>query len=207
MVLALVILGSVTMLLPFLASAMIQTEMQLGSEGADVAELQKYYAAYGTLYPSGLITSYFGELTEAATQRFQINQGIVSSGTPDTTGYGRVGPRTAARINALMAVNTTLGDVWSPIISKETVVTTKNSATISWATSETAQSRVMYGKSWPFVYASAKSVRAGEYETAPRITLSNLEADTVYYYIRESIDAYGNITWTTKETFRTENSL
>ena len=39
-------------------------------------------------------TGYFGPLTEQAVQNYQSSHGIVSSGSPDTTGYGFVGPQT-----------------------------------------------------------------------------------------------------------------
>lgn len=49
----------------------------------------------------GQVTGYFGPLTERLVQAWQASQGIVSSGSPDTTGYGAVGPRT----RALLATN------------------------------------------------------------------------------------------------------
>ncbi|PIR18600.1 MAG: hypothetical protein COV48_06610, partial [Elusimicrobia bacterium CG11_big_fil_rev_8_21_14_0_20_64_6] len=47
-------------------------------------------------------TDYFGAMTENAVQRFQVKYGIVSSGAPQTTGYGVVGPKTMAKLNALL---------------------------------------------------------------------------------------------------------
>jgi peptidoglycan hydrolase-like protein with peptidoglycan-binding domain len=52
------------------------------------------------VYPEGKITGYYGALTQAAVQRFQAKNSIVSSGSPSTTGYGRVGSQTAAAIQA-----------------------------------------------------------------------------------------------------------
>jgi len=46
-------------------------------------------------------TSYFGPATEAALQRFQCATLQVCSGSADTTGYGAIGPRTRAALNAL----------------------------------------------------------------------------------------------------------
>ncbi|PIP73507.1 MAG: hypothetical protein COW88_01790 [Candidatus Lloydbacteria bacterium CG22_combo_CG10-13_8_21_14_all_47_15] len=43
-------------------------------------------------------TDYFGSLTEKAVQKFQAKYGVVSSGSPDTTGYGLVGPATRAKL-------------------------------------------------------------------------------------------------------------
>jgi len=84
------------------AHAAIQRQLDVGSTGADVIELQTYLAANAGTYPPNRITGNFDLLTQSAVQRFQSTQGIVSSGTPKTSGYGRVGPRTAQKLNALM---------------------------------------------------------------------------------------------------------
>jgi hypothetical protein len=63
---------------------------------------------------AGNDTGFFGKLTQAAVQGFQRSKALVSSGTPATTGYGVVGPKTRA---ALLACNATAvgtgGDVRS----------------------------------------------------------------------------------------------
>jgi len=61
-----------------------------------------YLAANTDFYPSGLITGNFDSSTQAATEKFQSAQGIISSGTSETTGYGRVGPQTLIRLNSLI---------------------------------------------------------------------------------------------------------
>lgn len=70
--------------------------LQLGASGADVSALQQFLASDPAVYPEGNVSGYFGSLTQAAVQRWQAKNGIVSSGSPSTTGYGLVGPRTAA---------------------------------------------------------------------------------------------------------------
>ena len=45
------------------------------------------------------ITGYYGSLTTRAVQLFQAKYGIISSGSPFTTGYGFVGPKTRAKLN------------------------------------------------------------------------------------------------------------
>ena len=72
-----------------------------GNSGADVSLLQQFLAQDSTIYPGALVTGYFGTLTERAVQRWQVQQGIVSSGSPVTTGYGLVGPRTRAAISTI----------------------------------------------------------------------------------------------------------
>lgn len=64
-----------------------------GSSGAEVTLLQKTLFTDGD-YPQDLVTGYYGSLTEAAVKAFQAKYGIVDYGSPETTGYGAVGPRT-----------------------------------------------------------------------------------------------------------------
>jgi hypothetical protein len=47
---------------------------------------------------SGNETEYFGNLTMKALQKFQAKYNIVSSGSPETTGYGALGPKTRAKL-------------------------------------------------------------------------------------------------------------
>ncbi|OGG73165.1 hypothetical protein A3A38_03505 [Candidatus Kaiserbacteria bacterium RIFCSPLOWO2_01_FULL_53_17] len=70
--------------------------LKLGSSGDDVSRLQQFLALDPSVYPEGLVTGYYGSLTEAAIKRFQCKNKIVCDGTPETTGYGVTGPRTAA---------------------------------------------------------------------------------------------------------------
>jgi hypothetical protein len=72
--------------------------------GGEVTELQKFLAEDPEVYPEGEITGYFGPLTEKAVQRWQARQGLVSSGAPDTTGYGVVGPQTRSTITRICPV-------------------------------------------------------------------------------------------------------
>lgn len=75
--------------------------LKLGSSGDDVTRLQQFLAQDTGVYPEGIVSGYYGSLTVAAVQRWQTKYNVVSSGTPDTTGYGIVGPRTAAAIALL----------------------------------------------------------------------------------------------------------
>ncbi|HEY4489282.1 MAG TPA: N-acetylmuramoyl-L-alanine amidase [Candidatus Paceibacterota bacterium] len=70
-----------------------------------VERLQKILAKDKTVYPEGLVTGYFGPATLRAVQAFQKKNSIVSSGTPETTGYGAVGPRTAKVLMTLCSMS------------------------------------------------------------------------------------------------------
>lgn len=75
--------------------------LKRGSRGSDIITLQEFLKKDSIIYPEGLVTGYFGTLTERAIQRFQKKYGIVSSGSPTTTGYGLVGPKTRTKLNTL----------------------------------------------------------------------------------------------------------
>ena len=68
------------------------------SRGGQVEALQQFLAQDKTIYPEGLITGYFGPLTERAVQRFQERYGVAKEGDE---GYGFFGPKTRAKMNSL----------------------------------------------------------------------------------------------------------
>jgi peptidoglycan hydrolase-like protein with peptidoglycan-binding domain len=71
-----------------------------GSTGVDVVALQNFLIAQNDL-SAGNNTGYFGVHTQAAVQAFQNSNAIVTSGTPVSTGYGVVGPRTRGVVNQI----------------------------------------------------------------------------------------------------------
>lgn len=94
--------GVVTVAVPAQAlSAVFTQTLTRGVRGEEVRQLQKLLAADKSLYPEGRITGYFGPATEQAIKRFQAKYGIVSSGTPTTTGYGLVGPKTREKLREI----------------------------------------------------------------------------------------------------------
>lgn len=65
--------------------------LSLGSQGEQVSVLQALLAANPSIYPQGLITGYFGPLTERAVKQYQAENGIEQ--------VGIVGPQTRAKLN------------------------------------------------------------------------------------------------------------
>ena len=76
-------------------------DLYFGIKSSSVSTLQSDLSTDSAIYPEKLVTGYFGSLTQKAIQRFQVKYGIVNSGTPSTTGYGRVGPKTRAKLNEI----------------------------------------------------------------------------------------------------------
>lgn len=63
--------------------------------GGEVTRLQQFLISQGHMR-TGLSFGYFGPATTKALQQWQAQHGIVSNGSPQTTGWGRLGPKTAA---------------------------------------------------------------------------------------------------------------
>lgn len=78
--------------------------LRSGTVGTDVKTLQRLLNKVGIIIAQsgdgspGRETERFGALTEKAVQKFQMKYGIVSSGTPSTTGYGAFGAKTRAKL-------------------------------------------------------------------------------------------------------------
>ncbi len=166
-----------------------------------MTSLQTFLALTSAYYPEGIISGYFGNLSASAVTRFQTANGL--------SPVGRVGPQTLALINSQMGGGSTggtgtTGDISAPVIFPETVSAGSNSLTISWTTSEAARGRVMYGTVWPFLYATAPSVSTASYGSTANVTITGLQANSMYYYVRESIDGSGNVQWTTAKSVRTQ---
>jgi len=86
-------------------SPIFTASLKLGSSDADVKHLQKLLnsdpdtkVADSGFGSPGNETEYFGSLTEKAVQRFQCKYNIVCSGSPESIGYGYIGPKTRAKI-------------------------------------------------------------------------------------------------------------
>lgn len=72
----------------------ITKQLWIGLKNDDVELLQEFLATDPEIYPEGLITGYFGPLTQNAVKRFQKMTGIEQ--------VGRVGPKTTSKINELL---------------------------------------------------------------------------------------------------------
>jgi len=82
--------------------------LSFGTKHDEIKKLQEYLAQDKSIYPEGLVTGYYGLLTQSAIQKFQCKYNIVCEGTSETTGYGNVGPKTRAKLNELYPSQTYL---------------------------------------------------------------------------------------------------
>lgn len=199
-----------------LASAAITRSLDIGTSGSDVTELQTYLTTNPSMYPSGLITGYFGSLTQGGVQKFQTAQGIVSSGSPESTGYGRVGPQTMTRLNTLMGSSGggILSGEASPILSGLSVQAGQTSATFTFNTNVGTKGQAYYDvtpirfdeatgpRQLPYVSGMA-SLDEGGLQTNHSITVQNLQRNTTYYYLVRGVDGVGRMSMIWPSTFRT----
>lgn len=87
-------------------------DLGISSTGEEVKNLQLILNELG-YYPDAIFSGYFGSLSQAAVQKFQAARGVVSSGSPESTGYGFVGPATRRALNAIISGAETPGIVSS----------------------------------------------------------------------------------------------
>ena len=194
--------------------------LRKGMSGEDVKLLQEVLATDPEIYPEGLVTGYFGKLTEKAVKKFQKIAGIEQ--------VGLVGPKTLAKINELLqegagksgkvppglliapGIRKKLGfqpqplPDQAPIISDILATVSSSSAEITWLTDEEADSRVWYDILSPIVAGgSTSTVSSSDLVLNHRIALFELVPVTTYYYVVSSTDSLSNTTTSSQATFTT----
>lgn len=188
----------------------ITSQLDQGSQGENVTNLQIFLAANPSLYPEGKVTGYYGLLTYAAVVRFQNQYGIDP--------VGRVGPLTLQKINALIASGGWNGtaDISGPQFYSVGKSIGSNSVTFAWTTNENATAKVFYYTDWIKMnegdinsvgFGSLNGFTAtndGQLRTNQQVTLTGLQPNTLYHYVIVATDASGNVSvFDPNETFRT----
>jgi peptidoglycan hydrolase-like protein with peptidoglycan-binding domain len=195
-------------------AAAINRQLEVGMSGADVSVLQSFLAGDSTIYPQGLVTGYFGFLTKAAVSNFQSENGLPA--------VGRVGPATLPVLNLQIAAGgysgggSDAGNLYAeaPTITNVGVDESRESATISWKTQDSARGTVHYSTSrlglteadvGEHTVGVSGGTVAGEsgFRTAQSVDIDGLDPDTTYHYLVYATDANGNVSITWPSTFRT----
>lgn len=86
-----------------IVSPVFNATLKYGITSDEVKQLQELLAKDSEIYPEGIVSGWFGQLTRKAVQKFQAKYGIVSSGDENTTGYGLVGPKTQAKLQEVFS--------------------------------------------------------------------------------------------------------
>ncbi len=61
----------------------VPAKVKIGYKGDDIKILQQYLATDSTIYPEGMVTGYYGQLTKKAIEKFQEKRGLHKSGELD----------------------------------------------------------------------------------------------------------------------------
>ncbi len=89
-----------------IVSPVFNTALKYGITSDEVKRLQELFASDSEIYPEGIISGWFGQLTRKAVQKFQCKYDIVCSGDEATTGYGSLGPKTRVKIQEVFSSQT-----------------------------------------------------------------------------------------------------
>lgn len=187
-------------------TATFSRDLQVGSRGADVSQLQALLATDVNIYPQGLVTGYFGSMSKAAVEQFQAAYGLPV--------VGRVGPMTQSKLNSLAANGFSRIDTMAPVISSPMATVSQNNAVITWNTSELTRAKVYYeGGSIYLTEAVGAMAQPGISGTLAQgsalamthsVSIPNLTSGRAYQYVIVATDAQGNVSMTMPGTFTTQ---
>lgn len=197
-----------TLLVASPAQALVNTAMSIGSTGGEVSNLQQFLATSPSIYPRGIVSGYFGGLTQAAVGQFQVNYGLVKD--------GRVSGVTQSMMNTVMSSGLGL-DISAPAVWSYSLQVNRNDATVNLGTSEFTKVQVFYDTN-PIRADESSVMRSGlgyvsgnqasytgDYKNSHSVVISNLQTNTNYYYFVRAIDMSGNVTVLTNGRFQTNN--
>ncbi|MBP9757073.1 MAG: hypothetical protein KBD06_00575 [Candidatus Pacebacteria bacterium] len=105
-----------------------------GTKG-EVSKLQRFLVSQGVeIYPEAKVSGIYGPSTLKAVQRLQKKHGVVSAGSPSTTGYGAVGAATRALVTRLCGTTVSTGMPSVSIVSPQggSVIALGKSAEVKW---------------------------------------------------------------------------
>ena len=192
------------------AADTLYRQLEVGSRGTDVSSLQSFLAGDASLYPSGLVTGYFGSLTRSGVMRFQAKNGISQ--------VGRVGPQTLPVINAQMGggmSNSAYIESAPGFTGLSTVSVSGLTAQVSVSTNVATRAVLYYSPS-PIVAfestgASPITVTVGgeavqsntNLQTSHTITTQTLLPNTTYYAMIVVTDGNGVVSVIQPGSFRT----
>jgi hypothetical protein len=92
-------LASIRAIINPIIASLLTGPIQLNTTNTQNRILQFLLAGDKEIYPEGLITGYYGPLTKAAVQRFQLKYGVTTATDPY---YGYAGPATRAKVREVL---------------------------------------------------------------------------------------------------------
>ncbi len=176
------------------------TVLKLGARGGEVTALQEQLKGLPGVYPEGLITGYFGTLTEKAVRKLQAQNGL------EQVGY--VGPKTRELLLKLSKDKITdmgVGDgkVAPQIFDVQPMVTSSTTAYVFWTTNKYTTSDFLYSNSTPLASTTPMKITDSNMSFTHSVNISGLMPNTTYYYMIKINDNRGNPATTTERSFTT----
>lgn len=182
--------------------------LKKGARGAEVTALQEQLKALAGIYPEGLVTGYFGTLTEKAVMRLQAQYSLEQ--------VGFVGPRTRELLLKLSklgiySLDTTMNSademnnpkVAPQIFELKSMVTSSTSAYVFWTTNKYTTSEFLYANTTPLASTTPTVSVDGNLSFTHSVNVSNLQPNTTYYYMVRITDNRGNKATSTEKTLQT----
>ncbi len=146
-------------------------------------------SSYGTASTSAALTTSHSITLSGLTSATTYHYAVVSTDSSGNTATSSDATFTTAVIP----------DITAPVISLISVATTTTSATITWTTDESADSRIDFG----FFSAYGTESSSASLVTSHSITLSGLSSATTYHYRVQSTDGSSNVATSSDATFTT----
>ncbi|MCD6177959.1 hypothetical protein J7K03_01705 [bacterium] len=180
------------------------SQVTLSWNGSSGATLYYIYRKSGSQYPflaTTTNTSYTDTgLTNGTTYYYKVsaaNDADQESAATDPVSATPVESTVTTTGGGISVEN--LGDVIAPSISEINVKTSDISAIVTWKTSESSISWILYGTSTEY----GLEIKTSTSTTFHSLTLSGLLPETTYHYQVKSQDEAGNIGFYTDQTFTT----
>jgi peptidoglycan hydrolase-like protein with peptidoglycan-binding domain len=185
--------------LPYFALANFTQNLVIGSSGEEVKQLQSFLAQDKDVYPEGLVTGYFGRITEQAVIRFQKKNGIEP--------VGKVGPKTREQLNKnnISLNNSNYLNNYVPQVLEVSTSTAVNSGYVFWTTNKNTRSVFWYSTNSPVDSLTASKIEDNSLSMSHSVNLTNLSTSTTYYYLIKIFDAKNNAATTTEAVLKTLN--
>lgn len=172
--------------------------LHVGSRGAEVTALQTYLSGRLDLYPEGLITGYFGHLTEKAVKKLQAENGLEQ--------VGLVGPRTRVLLNRLLKEAREQGSqvkLVPQIIDVFATSTTPNHGYVFWTSNKFTTSEFWYSTTTPVNPITAPKISDTSKSLSHSTNLDGLATSTTYYYMIKVFDEKGLSATSTERVLQT----
>jgi len=181
------------------------SQMHVGDNNSQVRELQSFLATNPAIYSQGIVTGYFGGMTQVAVGQFQLNYNLATPGV--------VGPATLLKLNEVITAGYGI-DISAPVINNVNIQAGNSNAIVNWTTDTSAQGKVFYSTSplqeidaqlnFAAPYISGPSVQSDvNYKTSQSVSVNGLSSNTTYYYVIMSTDQAGNVSVTVEGNFKT----